>query len=80
MPIIKAAIGSVLKEFGTGATLSEIWNFLNDHFSVIGEERSIVLMDDSGATVGEIWDSSLYFAHCESPAKMRAYFSLLSFE
>ena len=42
--------------------------------------RPIVLRDDSGATIGELWDSSLYHAHWETPGKMRAYLDLIGFD
>lgn len=43
-------------------------------------ERAIVLRDDGGATIGEFWDSTNYFAHWETPAKMLAYFNLVGFD
>lgn len=80
MSIIRAAVGDNLKDFGEGATLAEVWAFLNMHLASAETERAIVLMDDSGATIGELWDRALYFAHWETPAKMRAYFDLMGFD
>lgn len=80
MAIVRAAVGDNLKEFGEAANLSEVWEFVAEHLGSATTERAVVLMDDSGATIGELWDSSLYFAHWESPAKMRAYFDLNGFD
>ena len=80
MAIIRAAVGDNLKEFSQAASLAEVWAFVAEHLSSATTERAVVLMDDSGATIGELWDSSLYFAHWDSPAKMRAYFDLNSFD
>ena len=80
MAIIRAAVGDNLKEFNEATSLSEVWAFVNEHLALANSERAIVLMDDSGATIGQLWDSSLYFAHWETPAKMRAYFDLSGFD
>lgn len=80
MAIIRAAVGDNLKEFSEAADLAEVWAFVNEHLASADNERAVVLMDDSGATIGELWESSLYFAHWETPAKMRAYFNLRAFD
>jgi hypothetical protein len=79
MAIIKAAVGDNLQEFGEAAGLADVWAFINLHMATSETERAIVLMDDSGATIGEIWDRSQYFAHWETPAKMREYFYMVCF-
>jgi hypothetical protein len=80
MAIIRAAVGDVLREFGGEADLAEVWAFVDLHMASAATDRAIVLMDDSGATIGELWDRSLYFAHWETPDKMRAYFELVGFD
>jgi hypothetical protein len=80
MAIIRAAVGDNLKEFGETSDLAEVWAFVNEHLASADAERAVVLMDNGGATIGELWDSSLYFAHWESPTKMRAYFDLVGFD
>lgn len=80
MAIIRAAVGDNLKEFSEDATFAEVWAFVNTHMQSAETERAIVLIDDGGATIGEIWDSSLYFAQWETPHKMRAYLDLLGFD
>ena len=80
MAIIRAAVGDYLKNFSENASLADVWAFINLHLATANEERAVVLMDDSGATIGQLWDSSLYFAHWETPGKMRAYFDLMSFD
>lgn len=79
MAIIRAAVGDNLKEFSEDANFDEVWAFVNIHMRSAEAERAIVLVDDGGATIGEIWDSSLYFAHWETSHKMRAYLGLLGF-
>lgn len=80
MSIIQAAVGDNLKEFDQDSDLTEVWAFVNQHMANAAEERAIVLQDDGGATIGEIWDSSNFYAHWETPAKMRAYFNLIGFD
>lgn len=80
MSIIQAAVGDQVKEFGEQSDLTEVWSFVNQHMANVAVERAIVLRDDAGAMIGEIWDSSNYFAHWETPAKMRAYFNLVGFD
>lgn len=80
MAIIQAAVGDNLKEFGDDAGLEAVWEFIHRHMQNADVERAIVLRDDSGATIGELWDSSLYFAHWENPQKMRAYLDLIGFD
>lgn len=80
MAIIRAAVGTVLKDFSESSSLADVWEFINLHLATANEERAVVLMDDGGATIGQLWDSSLFFAHWETPAKMRAYFDLMSFD
>ena len=60
MTIIRAAIGGELKEFSETANLEDVWRFIDSRMSESNTEVGIVLMDDSGATIGEIWDSSIY--------------------
>lgn len=80
MAIIRAEVGDYLKEFSEVANLSEVLAFVAEHLGSATTERAVVLMGDSGATIGELWNSSLYFAHWKSPAKMRAYFDLNGFD
>jgi hypothetical protein len=80
MPIIQAAVGDNVKEFDEACDLTDVWAFINQHMANAGFERAIVLRDDSGATIGELWDSANYFAHWETPDKMRAYFNLVGFD
>jgi len=80
MTIIQAAVGDNLQEFGEDSDLAEVWTFVNQHMATAATHRPIVLMDDSGATIGELWDSSLYHAHWESPQKMRVYLDLIGFD
>jgi len=80
MAIIRAAVGDILQEFTDDADLDDVWHFIDKHMASSDVERAIVLMDDGGATIGEIWDSSLYYAHWETPKKMRAYLDLASFD
>jgi hypothetical protein len=80
MAIIRAAVGDNLRDFGEATELADVWAFINEHLALADTERAVVLMDDSGETLGQLWDSSLYFAHWGSPAKMRAYFDLAGFD
>jgi hypothetical protein len=80
MTIIRAAVGGDLQEFGEGADRADVWTFVNMHTASSEVAKGIVLMDDSGATIGEIWDGSQYFAHWETPEKMRAYFYMICFD
>ncbi len=80
MAIIRAAVGETLKEFTGNSSLDDVWEFINLEMASSDAERGIVLMDDGGKTIGQIWDSSLYFAHWETPFKMRAYFNLIGFD
>lgn len=52
-----------------GRGLEEVWCFIDKHMSSPNVERPIVLMDHGGATIAEIWDSSLYFATGKRRAK-----------
>ncbi|WP_194727137.1 hypothetical protein [Noviherbaspirillum malthae] len=80
MSIIKAAVGDTVREFGENMPLTEVWQFINTLMTEAPDEKAIVLMDDGGATLGQIWDGSLYQAFWESPAKMRAYLNLAGFD
>lgn len=80
MAIIQAAVGDNLQDFDEGSDLAEVWAFVDRHMSTADVQRPIVLRDDSGATIGELWDSSLYHAHWETPGKMRAYLDLIGFD
>jgi len=80
MAIIRAAVGDNLKEFGEKEGFADVWAFVNLHMASATTDRAIVLMDDGGTTIGELWDSSLYFAHWETPSKMAAYFQLIDFD
>jgi hypothetical protein len=80
MAIIKAAVGDKLKEFDQSSSLADVWEFVNQHMANSQCEQGIVLMDDSGATIGEIWDRSQYFAHWETAEKMRAYLFMVCFD
>jgi hypothetical protein len=80
MAIIRVAIGDILEEFKKDGELDNVWSFIHKHMAASDVERAIVLMDDQGATIGEIWDRSLYFAHWETPSKMRAYLDLAGFD
>jgi hypothetical protein len=80
MAIIQAAVGDNLQDFDEGSDLAEVWAFVNRHMATADVQRPIVLRDDSGATIGELWDSSLYHAHWETPEKMRAYLDLIGFD
>jgi len=80
MSIIRAAVGDNIKDFSEACDLAEVWAFINVHLASAEIERAVVLMDDSGETIGAIWDQSLYFAHWETPAKMRAYLDFAGFD
>ena len=80
MAIIRAAVGDKLKAFDESADLTEVWAFVDEQMKTSDEERGIVLMDTGGETLAQIWDRSLYFAHWETPAKMRAYLDLAGFD
>ena len=80
MAIIRAAVGENLKEFDDASSLDDVWAFINSQMATSNTERAVVLMDDGGDTMGQIWDSSLYYAHWETPVKMRAYFNLIGFD
>lgn len=80
MSIIQAAVGDHMREFDEHSDLSEVWAFVNQHMANAAVDRAIVLRDEGGATIGEIWDCTNYFAHWETPAKMRAYFDLVGFD
>lgn len=80
MPIIQVAVGDNVQDFDGASDLAEVWAFVNQHMANADVERAIVLRDDSGATIGELWDSANYFAHWETPAKMRAYLNLVGFD
>jgi hypothetical protein len=78
--IIQAAVGDNVQEFDAATDLTTVWAFINQHMAKAEVDRAIVLRDDSGACIGELWDSASYFAHWETPAKMRAYFNLVGFD
>lgn len=80
MSIIKTAVGDTIREFTENAPLHEVWQFIDTLMKDAADEKAIVLMDDSGATLGQLWDQSLYIAFWESPAKMRAYLTLAGFD
>lgn len=80
MAIIQAAVGDNLKEFSESSDLAEVWAFVHLHMATANFERPIVLRDDSGATIGELWDSALYHAHWETVQKMRAYLEMIGFD
>lgn len=80
MAIIQAAVGDNVREFDETSDLAEVWAFVDRHMAIADVLRAIVLRDDSGATIGELWDSSLYYAHWETPSKMRAYLDLIGFD
>ena len=80
MAIIRATVGDHLKEFSEGGNLAEVWAFVHLHMASSETAKGIVLMNDSGETIGEIWDSSQYFAHWETPEKMRAYLYMICFD
>lgn len=79
MAIIQAAVGDNVRVFCEDADLADVWAFINHHMTGASAMRPIVLRDDSGATIGELWDCSLYCAHWESPEKMRSYLDLAGF-
>jgi hypothetical protein len=80
MAIIRAAVGDNLREFGDDSGLEEVWAFIDMHMATSQAERPIVLMEDGGATIGEIWESSLYLAQWGAPEKLRAYLDLVGFD
>lgn len=80
MTIIQAAVGDNLQDFDEDSDLAKVWAFVNQHMANAETQRAIVLMDDGGETIGELWDSSLYHAHWANPQKMRAYLDLIGFD
>ena len=80
MTIIKAVVGDQLKEFDNDATTEDVWNFLHLHITASDDDKGVVLMDDGGNTIGEIWHQSQFFALCGTPAIMRSYFHLVGFD
>lgn len=54
MAIIRAAVGDNLREFGEDFGLPDVWAFIDLHMASSEAERPIVLMEDGGATIGEI--------------------------
>lgn len=71
MTTVRAAVGDNLKKFEKSTDLTDVWAFVDLHLANAGSERAVVLMDDSGATIGELWDSALYLAHWNRRAKCR---------
>jgi len=80
MAIIRAAVGDNLKAFDGRRELREVWEFVDQHMAETDLERAIILMDEGGATLGEIWDRSQYLAHWETVGKMKAYLELAGFD
>lgn len=80
MAIIRAAVGDNLMDFDGRGGLPEVWKFIDRHMSTTNLERPIVLVDEGGATHGELWDRSLYLAHWENVGKMQAYLDLAGFD
>jgi hypothetical protein len=78
--IVRVAVAEHIKEFPYEVTLKEVWAFINEHLSKADNEKAVVLEDGDNQKVGEIMDSSLYFALWETPAKMKAYFNLIGFD
>ena len=80
MTIIRATVGDQLKEFDDNSTIDDVWKFLDSHLSNADVEKGIVLMDDSGNTIGQIWEQSQYYAFWETPSAMQSYFQLIGFD
>lgn len=80
MAIIRAAVGEQLTDFTEDAGIEQVWQFVKKHMEQTDAERPIVLMDDGGATHGEIWDHSLFCAHWETPDRMLAYLQYVGFD
>jgi hypothetical protein len=79
-PVGAVVVGDNVRVFCEDADLADVWAFINHHMTGASAMRPIVLRDDSGATIGELWDCSLYCAHWESPEKMRSYLDLAGFD
>lgn len=80
MSIFRAAVGNDLVEFLDDAGLQDVWRFISSHMTDALSDRAIVLVADDGESVGFIWDSSLFYAHWETAAKMRAHLDLIGFD
>lgn len=80
MSIIRAAVGDHLMDFAENSGIEPVWKFVKEHIEQSDAERSIVLLDDGGATHGEIWDHSLFSAHWETPSRMLHYLKYVGFD
>lgn len=80
MAIIRAAVGDNLMDFAENTGIEPVWTFVKAHIEHSDAERPIVLMDDGGATHGEIWDYSMFSAHWETPDRMLDYLQFVGFD
>lgn len=80
MSIIRAAVGDHLMDFAENTGIEPVWKFVKAHIEQWDAERPIVLMDDGGATHGEIWDYSMFSAHWETPGRMLDYLKFAGFD
>ncbi|WP_454727884.1 MULTISPECIES: hypothetical protein [Cupriavidus] len=75
----RAAIGHEVRELPEESCLTELWAFLNEQLANQTTETAVVFEDQHGYRVGEIWDSSLFYALAETPATLAGYLRICSF-
>ena len=74
--LCRIAIGSNVKELEDHESMEDAWNFLDEHMANQEKEIAIVFENSEGYHIGEIWESSMYQAHAETPNALRSYLHL----
>lgn len=77
--IWRIAVGECVSEFDDGESVEAAWKILQAQVADRDSEVAIVFENEFGYRVGEIWESSVYHAHAETPGKLHAYLAHCGF-
>ena len=69
----RIAIGNEVREFPEETCINDTWEFLREKLSEQDNEIAVVFEDQYGYRVGEIWDSSMFYAMAETVGKLASY-------
>lgn len=72
----RVAIGNETREIPTTNQITTLWEFMNERLANQESEIAIVIEDQYGYRIGEIWESSMFYAKAETPGKLSAYLKL----
>ncbi|WP_341248609.1 hypothetical protein [Cupriavidus pauculus] len=72
----RAAIGTETRDIPSANQIATLWEFMNERLANQETEIAIVIEDQYGYRLGEIWESSMFYAKAETPGKLSTYLKL----